>query len=154
MFLGKGREVVDNVQPQLRKDEGALAAAEGEPEVTMLVEVKAVVPGIAYSGTDLGLHGPASAKTPGVAVEQAECDEVTLTALVLPALIKQQIGINGISGAVETIIIVTIGDALADAPALQPGVSVIILRHRSETVLNLRRVSRSIVVKTVIFSIS
>ncbi len=65
-----------------------------------------------------------------------------------------QIGINGISGAVETIIIVTIGDALADAPALQPGVSVIILRHRSETVLNLRRVSRSIVVKTVIFSIS
>lgn len=65
-----------------------------------------------------------------------------------------QIGINGISGAVETIIIVTIGDALADAPALQPGVSVIILRHRSETVLNLRRVSRCIVVKTVIFSIS
>lgn len=65
-----------------------------------------------------------------------------------------QIGINGIGGVVETIIIVTIGDALADAPTLQPGVSVIILRHRSETVLNLRRVSRSIVVKTVIFSIS
>lgn len=60
-----------------------------------------------------------------------------------------QIGINGIGGAVETIILVTIGDALADAPALQPGVSVIILRHRSETVLNLRSVSQSIVVKTV-----
>lgn len=65
-----------------------------------------------------------------------------------------QIGINGIGGVVETIIIVTIGDALADAPALQPGVSAIILRHRSETVLNLRSVSQSIVVKTVIFSIS